>query len=89
MRIDAFNKVSQLYKANSSKSIAKSKEGSFQDKLEISQTGKDYQMAKQIVAQAPEIREDKINAIKQRLEAGTYSISNQELAEKLVEKIFN
>lgn len=88
MRIDAFNKVSQLYKTNSSKNVAKMKDGSFQDKLEISQTGKDYQVAKNIVAQTPDVREDKINEIKQRMEAGSYQVSNQEVANKLVERFF-
>ncbi len=88
MRIDAFNKVSQLYQTNSMKSTAKTKSGSFSDKLEISQIGKDYQVAKQIVAQTPDVREDKVNEIKQRLEAGTYDVSNEEVAEKLVEAYF-
>ena len=88
MRIDAFNKVSQLYKTNSMKSTAKTKSSSFSDTLEISQLGKDYQVAKQIVAQTPDVREDKVNEIKQRLDAGTYDVSNEEVAEKLVEEFF-
>lgn len=88
MRIDAFNKVSQLYKTNSMKSTAKTKSGSFSDKLEISQLGKDYQVAKQIVAQTPDVREDKVNEIKQRMDAGTYDVSNEEVADKLVKAYF-
>jgi negative regulator of flagellin synthesis FlgM len=88
MRIDAFNKVSQLYKANSVKSTAKTNSSSFSDKLEISQLGKDYQVAKQIVAQTPDVREDKVNEIKQRLDAGTYDVSNEEVADKLVKAYF-
>lgn len=89
MRIDAFNKVSQLYQTNSVKSTSKTKSGSFSDKLEISQVGKDYQVAKQIVTQTPDIREDKVNEIKQRMEAGTYEVSSEELAQKLVEAYFD
>ncbi len=88
MRIDAFNKVSQLYQANSVKNTSKPKSGSFSDKLEISQVGKDYQAAKQIVAQTPDIREDKVQEIKQRMEAGNYSVSSEELAKKLVDAYF-
>lgn len=89
MRIDAFNKVSQLYKTNSMKSTAKTKSSSFSDKLEISQLGKDYQVAKQIVAQTPDVREDKVNEIKQRMDAGTYDVSNEEVADKLVKAYFD
>ncbi len=85
MRIDAFNKISELYNTSSVKSSAKVKGSSFSDKLEISQMGKDYQIAKQIVARTPDVRETKINEIKQRMEAGTYNITIEDVAEKLME----
>lgn len=86
MRIDAFNKINELYKTGSVKNAAKAKRSSFSDKLEISQTGKDYQIAKQIVARTPDVREDKIKDIKERMEAGTYNVSINDLVEKLIEK---
>ena len=85
MRIDAFNKVSELYKSSNVKSTVKAKGSSFSDKLEISQTGKDYQVAKQIVARTPDIREDRVNDIKQRMESGVYNVSAEEVADKLIE----
>ncbi len=88
MRIDAFNKVSQLYKTNNVKGTAKSKSAGFSDTLEISQVGKDYQVAKQVVAHTPEIREAKVNEIKQRMEAGAYQVSMEEVADKLVDEFF-
>ncbi|MBP1753961.1 MAG: hypothetical protein H6Q59_359 [Firmicutes bacterium] len=88
MRIDAFNKVSQLYKTNNVKSTAKSKGASFSDSLEISQTGKDFQVAKQILARTPDVRETKINDIKQRMESGAYHVSIQDVADKLVDEYF-
>lgn len=89
MRIDAFNKVNQLYKTNSVKSTAKTSGNSFSDKLEISQTAKDYQVAKQIVVRTPDVREDRVNDIKARMDAGTYNINAQEVADKLVDSYFN
>lgn len=89
MRIDAFNKVSQLYKANNVKSTAKSKGAGFSDTLEISQTGKDYQVAKQIIGRTPDIRETKVNEIKQRMEAGNYHVNIQDVADKLVDEYFS
>ena len=89
MRIDAFNKVSQLYKTNSVKSATKSQGSSFSDKLEISQTGMDYQVAKQHVARTPDIREDKVNDIKQRMEAGAYHVSIEDVANKLVDEFLS
>jgi negative regulator of flagellin synthesis FlgM len=89
MRIDAFNKVSQLYSTSSVKNTAKTKSSSFKDLLEISQTGKDYQTARQIVARTPDVREDRVNDIKQQMAAGTYDVSAQEVADKLVDSYFD
>lgn len=89
MRIDAFNKVSQLYNSNSVKNTTKTKGSSFSDKLEISQVGKDYQVAKQVVARTPDVREATVNDIKQRMEAGTYNVTIKDVADKLVDEYFS
>lgn len=86
MRIDAFNKISELYKASNVKSTAKAKNMSFSDTLEISQTGKDYQVAKQIIARTPDIRETKVNEIMERMKAGTYNVTIEDVADKLVDE---
>ena len=86
MRIDAFNKINEVYKASSVKNTAKVKSGNFSDMLEISQTGKDYQVAKQIVSRTPDIREEKVNDIKARMEAGTYQVTIEDVADKLIEQ---
>lgn len=89
MRIDAFNKVSQVYNASKVTNVKKTTGTSFGDKLEISQTGKDYRVAKNIVAQTPDIREDIVADIKKRMESGTYNVNMQEVADKLVNRYFD
>lgn len=89
MRIDAFNKISELYNASNVKSTTKVKSTSFRDTCEISRTGKDYNTAKQIIANTPDIREAKVNEIKQRMEAGAYHVSMEDVADKLLEKYFS
>jgi negative regulator of flagellin synthesis FlgM len=89
MRIDAFQKVSQLYQNSSVTGKLKVKSTSRADKLEISQVAKDYQVAKQAVAQTPDVREDKVNDLKQRIASGTYDVSARELADKLVDNYFD
>ena len=56
------------------------------DKLEISQAGKDYQVAKQAVKEASDIRVDLVNDIKERLANGTYNVSDEDFADKLLER---
>lgn len=89
MRIDAINKVSQLYQATSTNKTTKSEKISSTDKYEISEVGKNYQIAKQAVATKPDVREDLVNDIKNRIATGTYSFDSEEVADMLVERYFD
>lgn len=87
MRIDAYSQISQLYQTTRKTKVqATGKVAATKDELYISHTGRDYQIAKQAVTQASDIREDKVALIKASMEAGTYQVSNKSFAEKLVEE---
>ncbi|WP_313131361.1 flagellar biosynthesis anti-sigma factor FlgM [Anaerocolumna sp.] len=89
MRIDAYNKITQMLQTNNTVKTAKAKGVSAKDHVEISRTGQDYQVAKQALAHAEDIRMDKVNDIKRRMESGTYNVTGEEVANKLVENYFN
>lgn len=89
MRIDAYNKINQVYNNTNIKSIVKTDKPGSTDSLQLSQVGKDYQIAKQAVKNAPDIREDKVNSIKARMASGTYTISSEEIADKIIESYFS
>lgn len=84
MRIDAVNRVSQLYQANSTKKVVKQTSTQKYDSVQISQMGKDYQVAKAAVAATPDVRTDLVNDIKTRMQNGTYEVSMEMLADKLM-----
>lgn len=86
MRIDAYNQISQIYQTGNKSRVGKTNQVYGSDKVEISQFGKDYHIAKQAVADAPDIREDVVASVKARIEAGTYDVSADDLAAKLAEK---
>ena len=86
MRIDAYNRVQQLYSKTSTTNLKKEKTRNFSDRLEISNMGKDIQVAKQAVKNSPDIREDVVASIKERLNAGTYQVNTDEFADKLFER---
>ena len=86
MRIDSIQKVAQLYSSNSMSKTEKKKVEENKDKLQISQAGRDYQIAKKAVAEAPDIREDLVAEIKSRVEAGTYEVSGDAFAQKVIER---
>ena len=88
MRIDAYNHIQQLY---GTKSIKKTEEkrvsqASFKDQLMLSAAGKDAQIAKQAVANTPDVRENVIAPLKEQIDNGTYEVNVDDLAGKLLEK---
>ena len=83
MRIDAMNQVSQIYQKSGTKKVAQTNKASFADRLELSQIGKDMQVAKAAVKAAPDVRQNRVDELKAAVANGTYSVSNEDLAEKL------
>lgn len=89
MRVDAVNQISQIYKPSGSRKYNKQDSVSKRDAYEISQSAKDYQVAKNAVAEAADIREDKVAQLKEALASGSYNVSAQEVAEKIVSRYFD
>lgn len=89
MRIEAYNKVNQLYQASQVKPSTSVKKTSKSDQFDISQTAKDYQVAKKAVDKVPEVRMDRVEQLKSQLASGTYDVSMNELADKLLDSYFN
>ena len=82
MRIDAYNAVNQIYQTSQiSKTKTAAKTSSVSDKFEISDT------ARTAVSKASDVREDKIADIKARMAAGTYNISSEAVADKILNNI--
>ncbi len=86
MRIEAYTQVAQLYKTNktsSAKSTAASSMG--KDEVQISSFGRDYQIAKKAVAEASDIREDKVAEMKSKYESNDYQVDTGDFASKLLD----
>ena len=89
MRIDALNHVSRLYQQSKPTKNVRTEKKYAKDEFQISQTAKDYQIAKQAVKDTEDVREDKVNKYKDAIASGTYNVSSQEIAEKMVSKYFD
>jgi negative regulator of flagellin synthesis FlgM len=61
---------------------AKERDGAEKDVVTTSPAAKEYQYVRQALANVPEIREDKVAAVKRRLESGTYAVPSSEVAER-------
>jgi negative regulator of flagellin synthesis FlgM len=87
MRIEAYNQITQIYGVQKSMKIDKTKStGGFSDQLSISRAGRDYQVAKNAVSEASDIREDKVAQLKSMVDSGTYQVSAGDFASKLLEQ---
>lgn len=86
MRIEAMSQVAQIYKSNQTQGVSKTQKSKARDEVHISEAGKDFQIAKRALQEVPDVRQDKIAAIKSSMEAGTYKVDSDSLADKLLEK---
>ena len=86
MRIDAYAQVQQLYQTQKVNRTQKTESVAKTDNLQISSIGKDIQTAKAAVAGSPDIREELTAPIKAKIDNGTYEVSNETFAEKLMKK---
>ena len=84
MRIDAMSEISQLYQSNSTRKKTGTTSVYTKDSVEISEFGRDLQVAKQAVAQTEDVRMDKVQELKARIANGTYNVPMGALADKLL-----
>ena len=84
MRIEAYTQVQQVYNTKGTSKNEKTSSASFADQLQISSMGKDIQTAKQAVASAPDVREEITASIKSAIAVGTYQVSMDSFADKLL-----
>lgn len=87
MRVEFISQVASLYKTSkttTNKNVSGA--ASSRDELSISQIGYDYQIAKQAVAEASDIREDKISQLKKQVSSNQYSVDTEDFASKLLKQ---
>jgi negative regulator of flagellin synthesis FlgM len=87
MRIEAYSQVQQIYSKNKiSKTQQAKKANDVRDTVSFSSIGKDFQIAKQAVGAAPDVREDVVAKFKAAIKEGTYDVSGEDFADKLLAK---
>lgn len=86
MRIEAYNAISQIYSSKKPSKVNKAAATYGRDQVQISSIGKDIQTLKAAVAASPDVRSDVTEPIKAAMNNGTYKVSNDDFASKLLEK---
>lgn len=86
MRIEAYTQVQNLYNTKKTAKTQPKNRAGFSDQLQISNVGKDIQTAKMALAGSSDIREAVTAPIKAQIQAGTYDVSTDSFADKLMQK---
>lgn len=66
------------------RSSDRKEEGAPADRVEISGEAKEYQQLNQVIASLPEVRSERVAALQQKIETGSYHPQSDEIAEKLI-----
>lgn len=86
MRIEAYTQMQQLYDTKKTVQVKSAASVKVSDKLQISSLGKDIQSTKAALSNVPDVREDLVASVKARIDNGTYQVSAESFAEKLMQK---
>lgn len=76
--LNSYQKNAKVEKVNSKKALEL-------DKVEISNTARDMQVAMKALSELPEVRQDKVDTVKAQMASGTYKAD----AEAIVDKLFS
>jgi negative regulator of flagellin synthesis FlgM len=76
---------SDNYTANSDKQVANTA-AKPEEKVDLSTMAKDIQQAKNALSKLPDVREEKVQELKSQVEKGTYNVSGEKIAGKMVEE---
>ncbi|MDF1618070.1 flagellar biosynthesis anti-sigma factor FlgM [Petrocella sp. FN5] len=88
MRINGIQGVNQAYKPNKAqKAYGSSSVAAGKDTLALSDFAKELSVAKAAVSKTPDVRQAKVDEIKQQMEAGTYNITAAQVADKIIAQL--
>jgi negative regulator of flagellin synthesis FlgM len=54
--------------------------------VEVSPSAQEVQQVKRVVNQLPDVREDRVSALKAQIENGTYQVSGEDIAELMIRR---
>lgn len=82
MRISGINRVNEIYKTQQTR--VETSKAARKDAMLLSDTAKDYQYAFKLAKDTPDVRNDEVSRIKERIQTGTYNIDAKEISEKIM-----
>lgn len=89
VRIDAYNKVNQIYQTSKTRSSEPVKKTGTFDQVEFSRRGQEFQLARKTIQSTPQVRMERVNELKKRIELGTYEVALDDVADRLMDTYFD
>ena len=86
MRIGNYQMIQQIYNTTKPTGTTKAQKKGFSDVVSISSAGKDATVAKAAVMASPDVRTELVDSIRSRMQGGTYDVSADDFADRLVAK---
>ncbi len=83
MKISNIGNAYGIYSRKPAVSRKKTSVSESYDNFNVSDEARDFQTAFKAVSSLPEIREDKVNEIKEKMKNGTYNVTAEAVAEKM------
>ena len=78
----------QIYNNKSTEKLKKSKEVEGpKDEIQLSDKAREYQIAMKAFKSLPETRENLVNELRNQISQGSYSVSGEEIADKIVASV--
>jgi len=87
MRIDQINNIHETYKTQTTSKIQPVSKVGRKDEVALSSVAKDFQAAYKLLSTTPDIREDKVDDIKERIRSGSYTVNAEEVADKILSSL--
>lgn len=79
--------ILKSYNKNIKKSDEVEKSGFKSDKVEISSSAREFQLAMQALKDIPEVRSEKVKELKEEINSGTYKPDAEKIAEHILKGI--
>lgn len=84
MRVDAINQIYGSYKSKTTAKPNQVEKAKGKDKVEFSSFARDYATIQKKMSETPDVREDLVADIKQRIQNNTYNVSAKDVASKIL-----
>lgn len=84
MRINSINRIYDTYNAQSAVPVKGTSKAHAKDEVDFTNQAKDFASIKKMLETTPEVREELVRDIKERMDNGTYETSSSEVASKIL-----